>query len=100
MAVDFKSAQVFHPELARALDRIPSYSYAHPEVTAARDTAQAAVVALIEAKGGAVIKKFDGTTVRLFGLRASSTTGLEGACRNWIAQLTLKSMAAQYGGAA
>ena len=95
MKPDLKAAQGFYADLNKALNRIPPYSYKDAAVTAARDAAQDAVKALIEGAGGKVSKPLGGVAVSLFGLRASSTSGLEQACRNWMAQLTLKSTAAR-----
>lgn len=102
--INLAAAQAFSPELNKALNRIPPYSYKNAEVEAARMAAQAAVLALVEGAGGKVSKPLGGVAISLFGIRASSTSGFEGACRNWIAQLTIKSTAARFaaleGGAA
>lgn len=99
--VDFKSAQAFYPELARAIEAVPHYVHKPTlEQQEARTLKLRAVIALVEAKGGRIEDKWSGASVRLFGLRATSTSGIIGACNNWITQLTLKSMAAQMGGAA
>lgn len=92
---NLNAAQAFFPELHRALDRVPPYSMGDAANTIARDKAFADITAMIEANGGAVNIRHDATTIRLFGIRASATSGIGQACRNWIAQLTLKAMAAQ-----
>lgn len=98
--VDLSAAQAFYPELASAMKLVPAY---HNDLAApikAQRTAQLdAVKALIEARGGRVDQRWDGTTISLFGLRASSTTGFEGAVRNWTNQLTVKSSQANMAGA-
>lgn len=100
--IDIPAAQLFSSALHKALNRIPTYSHMNAEVTAARKAAQDDVQKLIEAAGGKVSKPLGAVAVSLFGLRSSSTMGLEGACRNWLAQLTVKAtmarMAAMGGG--
>lgn len=99
--INFAEAQAFHTELSTVLKKVPTFSYSDPEASkAARDKVYDRIKALIETKGGVVRERWDGTSISLFGLRASSTSGFEGACRNWIAQLTVKAIAAQMGGAA
>ena len=97
MAADLKAARAFYADLAAALDRVPvPVGYTAAEWKASdepRKAARAAIVALIERHGGAVHDDWRGSAVRLFGLRASSTSSLENACRNWMAQVTLKSAA-------
>lgn len=41
--------------------------------------------ALAEQLGGRINDRWDGCRVRLCGIAATSTTGIEGALRNWIA---------------
>ncbi|RWR32495.1 hypothetical protein D2T31_00490 [Sinirhodobacter populi] len=95
MAVDLAGARAFYPELAAALKKVPAYSYANKlETEKARNTALHAVKALIEANGGKIRNDWQGAAVRIFGLRATSTSGLEAACWNWMTQVTLKSMGA------
>ena len=93
-------AQAFCRELHRALDRVPPYSMGDKVQDAARAAEFYKISDLIEAKGGAVKSDYRGTSIRLFGIRASSTSGMMQACENWKAQVTLKSMAANMGGAA
>ena len=97
-AANLTAAQDFCAELHRALDRVPPYSMGDRAQEAARNAAFNKIDDLIEAKGGAVKCDYRGTSIRLFGIRAASTSGLMQACENWLAQVTLKSMAAQMGG--
>lgn len=103
MSAKLMAAQDFCRELHRAIDRVPPYSMGDRMQEAARNVAFDKITALIEAKGGTVKTDWQGVSVRLFGIRASSTGGLLQACQNWKAQVTLKSMAAnmaaQTGGA-
>ncbi len=95
MAADLKSAQAFYAELAGALKAVPPYIYAGPDSEKQkRQMAIDALRVLIESKGGAVRKDWQGSSVRLFGVRATSTSELPQAVRNWLNQVTLKSMAA------
>lgn len=99
--INFTAAQAFHTELSAELKKVPTFSYSDPETSnAARAKVYDQIKALIETKGGAVRERWDGASINLYGLRASSTSGFEGACRNWISQLTVKAMAAQMGGEA
>lgn len=99
--INLAEAQAFHTELATALKAIPANKHDMPYAEyETRAQKLRAVTALIESKGGTVAERWDGTKVRAFGIKAASTSGLETACRNWITQLTVKSMAAQTGGAA
>jgi hypothetical protein len=45
---------------------------------------------LILTEGGAFKDDWQGAQIRLWGYKATSTTGLEGAARNWIAQVRAK----------
>lgn len=89
------AARAFFPELHKAIERVPSYSMGDPAISAARNTAIGGITALIEAKGGTVKFRDGVVSIRLFGLAASSTSGLMQACHNWKAQVTLKLMAEQ-----
>ena len=99
-AANLKAAQDFCLELHKALDRVPPYSMGDRAQEAARNAEFNKIADLIEAKGGAVKSDYRGTSIRLFGIRASSTSGFMQACENWKAQVTLKSMAANMGGSA
>lgn len=98
------AAQGFFRELSIEISRVPTYSKDEVETTIARAKALGGIIGLIETKGGAVKTGSHGVSVRVFGIRASSTGGLLQACHNWKSQVTLKSMAAnmaaQTGGAA
>ena len=99
--INLAAAQAFHTELATALKAVPANKHDMPYADyETRVQKLRAITALIESKGGTVAERWDGTKVRAFGINAASTSGLETACRNWISQLTVKSMAAQTGGAA
>ena len=104
MNANLTAAQAFSRELHKAIDRVPPYSMGDRMQEAARKLEFDKITALIEAKGGTVKAGHDGVSIRLYGIRASSTSGLMQACQNWKAQVTLKSMAAnmaaQTGGAA
>ena len=104
MTANLTAAQGFCFELSMAINRVPPYSMGDRTQEAARKVEFNKITALIEAKGGTVKTGADGVSVRLFGIRASSTAGLLQACQNWKTQVTLKSMvanmAAQTGGAA
>lgn len=92
----FSAAQSFHSELAATLKQVPPYKYPlSDEDRRARNDVLAAITAVFVKAGGAVRVRGDGTMVRAFGIRASSTSSLEGACQNWISQFTLKAMAAR-----
>lgn len=96
-AANLTAAQGFFRELHKAIDRVPPYSMGDRAQEAARLAEFNKITALIEAKGGAVKSDYRGTSIRLFGIRAASTSGLMQACENWKAQVTLKSMAANMG---
>ena len=103
MSANLTAARAFSRELHKAIDRVPPYSMGDRMQEAARNVEFDKIAALIEAKGGTVKTDWQGVSVRLFGIRASSTGGLLQACQNWKAQVTVKSMAAniaaQAGGA-
>lgn len=90
--IDLAAAQAFYPELASALKKVPAYQ--HGMAASIRDHHKAqldAVKELIEARGGRINDRWDGCTISLFGLRASSTMGFQAAVSNWTNQLTIKS---------
>lgn len=94
MAADLAAARDFYSDLAEALKKVPDYTYATAKETKpARDAAIKAVVDLIHSKGGRVKQDWQGAAVSLYGLRATSTSGVLAACRNWMTQVTLKSAA-------
>jgi hypothetical protein len=64
------------------------------------DHRQDALQRLILEWGGGFDRNGMGWVVRLNGFRATSTVSLAGACRNWIAQVTLKASAASMAGVA
>jgi hypothetical protein len=95
-------ARKFYATFSAAVKAVPPYRSPvlaktpeeHEAALAHEDARNAALYdlkATIEAHGGKVEDRWDGARVRIFGLRATSTTGLEGACRNWMTQFTLKS---------
>lgn len=96
MAARLAAARVLAPKLEDALNAVPPYR-SHLYGEADRDAAVAyqetralalrRLVAIIEGWGGTVEARWDGAVVRIYGLRATSTSGTEGACRNWLAQL-------------
>lgn len=89
----FKKAQAFYEDLTAALKAVPAYSHTlSADQKQDRERALALVEELFSGVDGAVRKRFDGTVVRAFGIRASSTSGFEGACNNWRSQFTLKAM--------
>lgn len=101
---DLAAARAFHSELAAALKKVPPYVYVGKLRSAEdlgleldyeekRQLALAALRDLIKGNGGKIREGWDDTRIRVCGLRASSTSGLVNACKNWIRQLTLKSMA-------
>lgn len=49
---------------------------------------------LILNEGGSFKSDWQGATIRLWGFKATSTTGLTGAARNWINQVRTKAGAA------
>jgi hypothetical protein len=101
MALDLKSALAFQDELRRLLAAIPTRGASRPTEEEDRQRAIALnrTVAAVAAKGGTLSDRWDGARINLYGLRASSTTGIVGACQNWLAQLTVKAMAAAMTGA-
>lgn len=104
MSAKLDAAIGFSNDLSLALKRVPPYSMGDVATTVARNIAFDAIAALIEANGGVVKTGIHGVSVRMFGIRASSTAGLMQACTNWQSQVVLKTMAANFtamtGGAA
>lgn len=97
--IDIAAAQAFYPKLVEALNKVPPYTHeAHELDKPAREKALADLRLLIGENGGGARERYDGTDIRLFGIRASSTSGLTAACRNWISQLTIKSAMARLAG--
>lgn len=96
MPADLTAARAFQSELHALLAAIPAYG---PKISLeeqeARTLALRKLQEAITAKGGKVQDRWDGGRISLYGLRASSTQGIAAACRNWLAQLTLKCMEAQ-----
>ena len=84
------AARAYSTRLARLLDALPSYLDDKPAYIAAI----ACIKLAIAEQGGAVRDDWNGARVRLHGISATSTTGVAGACRNWITQVTLKAAAA------
>lgn len=66
---------------------------------AAHDHRLAALQRLILEWGGAYESNGMGHMIRLNGFKATSTSHLAGACRNWVTQVTLKAAAASMAGA-
>ena len=101
MAADLAAARAFLPTLKDALDAVPSYSFERRlEQEEARNLALNNLRLVIDGAGGHSENRWDGARVRIHGLRATSTSGLESACRNWLTQVTLKSAQAAMAGAA
>lgn len=99
MPADLAAARAFVPALRAALDRVPPYSFERRlEDEEARNVALHNLRLVIDGAGGQHQNRWDGAAVRIHGLRATSTSGLESACRNWLTQVTLKSMAANMAG--
>jgi hypothetical protein len=101
MPADLTAARAFVPRLGEALDHMPLPRRARSiydkgnkeEAQAHEDTRKVALrdlIILIEKSGGKVRVDWTGAAVSLFGLRATATTGLERACRNWMAQVAVK----------
>jgi hypothetical protein len=95
MAPDLKSALAFQDELRALLAAIPTRGASRPtdEEDRQRAIALNRTVEAVAAKGGTLTDRWDGARISLYGLRASSTAGIAGACQNWLRQLTLKAMA-------
>jgi hypothetical protein len=74
------------PKLEAALANFPR-RFTHPTDWTLRI---GALQKLILTEGGAFSSDGLGSTVRLYGYKATSTTGLEGAVRNWIVQVREK----------
>ncbi|WP_112312518.1 hypothetical protein [Pseudogemmobacter bohemicus] len=93
---DLEGAQAFQDELRKAMANIPFPDAAcveqSIEYTERRTLALRALKSVIENNGGKVHEGWDGASIRIFGLRATSTSSLYQACRNWLNQLTVKSM--------
>ena len=91
---DLAAARAFQDDLRKAMDGIPPMQVSPSlDHIGKRTLAHRALKALIEGQGGVVRETWNSTSVQIFGLRATSTSGLVQACQNWITQLTLKSMA-------
>ncbi len=70
------------------LQRYPSNPWT--ENKSAWDACRKELQRLILTEGGSFKDDWQGTQIRLWGFKATSTTGLEGAARNWIAQVRAK----------
>jgi hypothetical protein len=101
MPADLTAARAFVPVLGEALDQVPPlqrvrsiYVQENKEegeaLFAARKMALRELKSLIEKSGGKVRVDWNGAAVSLFGLRATSTSGLENACLNWMSQVAVK----------
>lgn len=101
MPADLKAAHAFAPTLGDALGRVPLprrnrsiYDKGNKEEARAHEDARKLALrdlqVLIVKAGGHVRADWNGTAVSLFGLRATATSGLDRACRNWMAQVAIK----------
>jgi hypothetical protein len=101
MACDLQDARAFEPALREALDRVPRarpirsiHDKAEKEEALAHEEARALALRdlrrMIEKAGGQVRNDWNGAAVRIHGLRATATSGLEQACRNWLTQVVVK----------
>ncbi|GAB1361790.1 hypothetical protein MASR1M32_10260 [Rhodobacter sp.] len=93
MAADLKAAAAFVPDLQALIDAIPVIDYRSkaPSDYQGQAAATERLVATISEMGGKVSRNGSHETrVRLFGLSASSTSGVKNACRNWINQIRSK----------
>ena len=87
MPVDLKAAAAAARRLHEALALLPVSRWEYPTEY---DAEIAKITAIIASEGGAVNDRWDGAAVRMHGLRATSTSGIAGACRNWITQARTK----------
>lgn len=70
--------------IAEKRDGLPPCDYSDRDVWRRYDEARTALAADLEATEGAVIRSSgDNTSIRLAGIRATSTQGLIGALGNW-----------------
>ncbi len=69
------------------LNKLPAPDHSTPEARADRQKAKAAMIATIEQSlpKAKINDKWNGATVSIAGIRASSTSGIVGALHNWIA---------------
>lgn len=84
------AARAFTSQLGRALQDLPSFQHDRPGYDLAIDRIRTMIIA----EGGAIRSDWNSTRLRIHGIAASATSGVAQACRNWIAQVTLKSSAA------
>lgn len=74
-----------------ALPRIegPDWDASHRKYREAEDALAAELTSRSDARAS-IRRNFDGISISMLGFRASSTSGLGGACRNWIRQVRQK----------
>lgn len=77
-------------DLAKAVADLPSFQHDRPGYDRAIDAIRATIIA----EGGAIRSDWQGTRLRIHGVTASSTSGAAQACKNWVAQVVLKTSAA------
>ena len=88
MAADLARARALLPALREAHAAVPVYRCdTRAADLPAREATLAALRVLIGRHGGATRQTWHGAQVRLCGFRATSTSSLEGAVLNWIAQV-------------
>jgi hypothetical protein len=80
------AALAFHAQLHGMIRALPSFTTDRPGFDAGISRIK---LAIVEA-GGAVRDDWNGARIRVHGFSASSTTGVAGACTNWLQQVTLK----------
>jgi hypothetical protein len=88
-----KEALAFHARLYGLVQALPGFQDDRPGY----DAGIARIKAAIVEAGGAVRNDWNGARVRVHGFSATSTTGVAGACRNWMTQVTLKAAEATMG---
>ncbi|APZ54142.1 hypothetical protein Ga0080574_TMP3808 [Salipiger abyssi] len=81
-------------QLAARLEQLPEiagpdWSASHAEFRKEQDALGLELTTRSDAQAN-IRKSFDGTSISMLGFRASSTSGLCGACRNWIRQVKAK----------
>lgn len=95
--VPSKATLAFAETLTRFIDQ--PWPPAHID-RFAHDARQVSLQKLILEWGGAFDRNGMGWMIRLNGFRATSTSSLRDACRNWVKQVTIKAGLAAMAGAA
>ncbi len=82
-AVDPARIQAAAARLRAGLAKLPASRWDHREDY---DAGIKAIAQIILDEGGGFHNRYDGSRVRMHGIASTSTTGLAGACRNWLAR--------------